>query len=155
MNEAVMNGPVMNGAVTNGVVREESARDQAQVAPVSSARTLLAAARRGLIGAVATPTASDRYIAANVVALRAATAVLAVRAQPCQVSRGPRGVWGLLAEVAPELGEWAEFFAMVAGVRVGLEAGVSTVTDRQADDLVRDAETFCAHVAALLTRTCG
>jgi hypothetical protein len=128
---------------------------QQQVPPVSSARTLLSAARRGLIEAVATPTAPERYIAANVVALRAATAVLAVRARPCQVSRGPRGVWGLLADVAPELSEWAEFFAVVAGIRIALEAGASTVTDRQADDLVREAETFCAHVAALLTRTCG
>jgi hypothetical protein len=132
---------------------------QQQVPPVSSARTLLSAARRGLVEAVATPTAPERYIAANVVALRAATAVLAVRARPCQVSRGPRGVWGLLAEVAPELAEWAEFFAVVAGIRVALEtsdsASTVTVTDRQADDLVREAETFCAHVAALLTRTCG
>lgn len=128
---------------------------QQQVPPVSSARTLLSAARRGLIEAVATPTAPERYIAANVVALRAATAVLAVRARPCQVSRGPRGVWGLLADVAPELSEWAEFFAVVAGIRIALEAGASPVTDRQADDLVREAETFCAHVAALLTRTCG
>jgi hypothetical protein len=132
---------------------------QEQIPPVSSARTLLSAARRGLVEAVATPTAPERYIAANVVALRAATAVLAVRARPCQVSRGPRGVWGLLAEVAPELTEWAEFFAVVAGIRIALETSDSasdiTVTERQADDLVREAETFCAHVAALLTRTCG
>lgn len=121
--------------------------------PVSSARTLLLAARRGLVEAVATPTANERYTAATVVALRAATAVLAVRARPCQVRRGPRGVWALLAEVAPELSEWADFFTTVAGIRAALDTELVSVTGRQADDLVREAEAFCAHVAALLTRS--
>jgi hypothetical protein len=57
----------------------------------------------------------------------------------------------LLAEVAPELGEWAQFFAAGAGKRAAAEAGLrGAVTEREADDLVRDAEAFLARVARLL-----
>ncbi len=72
-------------------------------------------------------------------------------------SRGPargsrlRSAWVLLAEVAPELGEWAGFFAAGAAKRAAAEAGVrGVVTDREADDLVREAETFLALVARTL-----
>jgi hypothetical protein len=53
----------------------------------------------------------------------------------------------LLAEVAPELAEWASFFAAGAGKRAAAEAGSSrAVTEREADDLVRDADRFLAVV---------
>jgi len=64
-----------------------------------------------------------RYASAHVAALRAAAAVLAVRAKPA-ASRRPvqRNVWVLLAKVAPELGEWAAFFAAGAPKRAAAEA---------------------------------
>ncbi|MDT7544455.1 MAG: hypothetical protein QOE99_565, partial [Actinomycetota bacterium] len=53
--------------------------------------------------------------------------------------------------VAPELGEWAAFFAAGARKRAAAEAGLpAAVTPREADDLVRDAETFLAVVETTL-----
>jgi hypothetical protein len=47
--------------------------------------------------------------------------------------------------VEPELAEWAAFFAAGAGKRAAAEAGLPrAVTAREADDLLRDAETFLA-----------
>ena len=49
----------------------------------------------------------------------------------------------LLAEVAPELAEWATFFAAGAAKRAAAEAGSTrAVTEREADDLLRDADRF-------------
>ena len=57
----------------------------------------------------------------------------------------------LLADVAPELGEWAAFFAAGARKRAAAEAGLpSAATEREADDLVREAETFLGVVEATL-----
>ena len=57
----------------------------------------------------------------------------------------------LLAEVAPELEEWARFFAAGAGKRAAAEAGSTrAVTDREADDLVRDADRFLGVVEQAL-----
>jgi hypothetical protein len=57
----------------------------------------------------------------------------------------------LLASVAPELAEWAAFFAAGARKRAAAEAGrPSAVTPREADDLVRDAEAFLAGVETTL-----
>ena len=57
-------------------------------------------------------------------------------------NRRPRNAWVLLTEVAPELAEWAAFFAAGARKRAAAEAGIeSAVTARDADDLVRDVET--------------
>jgi hypothetical protein len=49
----------------------------------------------------------------------------------------------MLAEVAPELAEWAAFFAATEGKRDAISAGAtSIVTAREADDLVIDARAF-------------
>lgn len=88
-----------------------------------------------------------RYACAHVSALRAAAALLAARAQPAPRARRQKNAWVLLAEVAPELGEWARFFAAGAGKRAAAEAGSTrAVTEREADDLVRDADRFLAVV---------
>ena len=118
--------------------------------PVSTsplpAGTLLALARRGLVEAGAAATPGERYAAAHLSALRVAAAVLACRARPetGPVRRGrPTSAWVLLSSVAPELAEWAGFFAAGATKRANAEAGLpSAVTAREADDLVRDAEAF-------------
>jgi hypothetical protein len=93
-----------------------------------------------------------RYAYAHVAALRAAAALLAARARPAPARRRPqRNAWVLLAEVAPELGEWASFFAAGAAKRAAAEAGSTrAVTAREADDLVRDADRFLAVVEQTL-----
>jgi hypothetical protein len=55
----------------------------------------------------------------------------------------------LLSIVAPELAEWADFFAAGAARRAAAEVGLpGVVSAREADDLLRDAETFLATVEA-------
>jgi SAV_6107-like HEPN len=85
-----------------------------------------------------------RYASAHVAALRAAAAVLAARARPSPAKRRvQRNAWVLLAEVAPEFGEWSAFFAANASKRAAAEAGITrAVSEREADDLLRDATTF-------------
>jgi hypothetical protein len=57
----------------------------------------------------------------------------------------------LLSTVAPELGEWAAYFAAGADKRAAALAGMrSAVTAREADDLLRDATTFLALVETTL-----
>jgi hypothetical protein len=58
--------------------------------------------------------------------------------------------YAVLPAVAPEFGEWAEFFAASAPKRSAAEAGLRVVTQREADDLLRDAETFHDQVCTLL-----
>lgn len=88
-----------------------------------------------------------RYACAHVAALRATAALLAARAQPAKGPRRQRNAWVLLAQVCPEMGEWARFFAAGAAKRAAAEAGSTrAVTEREADDLVRDADRFLAVV---------
>ncbi len=118
--------------------------------PSLPAGTLLSLARRGLAEAGAAPTPGERYAAAHLSALRIAAAVLACRTRPVRRSR-PTSAWVLLADVAPELGEWAGFFAAGAKKRAAAEAGIpSAVTLREADDLVRDVRAFLDMVQALV-----
>ena len=55
----------------------------------------------------------------------------------------PERVGELLPQVEPTLAEWAAFFAAGAGKRAAAQAGLpSAATAREADDLLRDADTF-------------
>jgi hypothetical protein len=111
--------------------------------PVSTAaRMLLERSRAGLLQSCDARTPGERYVTAHLAALRAAAAVLAVRSRPGGRG-GPRSVWDVLPRVAPEMGEWASFFASTASRRTAIEAGRShVVSPREADDLLRDAEAF-------------
>lgn len=115
-----------------------------------SADDLLASARRSLTEASIAATAGERYAAAHLAALRSAAAVLADRGRPANRRSRVLSVWVVLPQVAPELGEWATFFAAGARTRAAAEAGIDVVSHRQADDLVRDADTFLARVCELL-----
>jgi hypothetical protein len=65
--------------------------------------------------------------------------------------RRQHNAWVLLERVAPELAEWAAFFAAGASKRAAAEAGyVRVVSDRDADDLVRDVEQFLRVVEHVL-----
>jgi hypothetical protein len=111
-------------------------------------------AAESLREAVVAPDVPTRYACAHVAALRAAAALLAARARPAGSGtrrRPQKNAWVLLAEVAPELTEWATFFAAGAGKRAAAEAGSTrAVTEREADDLVRDADRFLGVVEQAL-----
>lgn len=114
----------------------------------ATTHSYLARAAESLSEAVAAGDVPTRYACAHVSALRTAAALLAARARPTPGRRRPqKNAWVLLAEVAPELAEWATFFAAGAGKRAAAEAGSSrAVSEREADDLVRDADRFLAVV---------
>ena len=116
-------------------------------------REAYASAQQGLLAAVEAGHPGERYATAHLAALRASAAVLAARTRPVAgKGRGsrPTSVWVLLPQVAPELGEWALFFAMTARKRSAAETGQAVVTTREADDLVRDVTTYLAVVSTML-----
>ena len=90
-----------------------------------------------------------RYSLAHRAALRTAAGVLAVRATKAAATARararqsrPQSAWVLLRKVAPEMGEWADYFATHAPIREAAEAGSSMITPRMADDAIRDAVAF-------------
>jgi hypothetical protein len=105
---------------------------------------MLQSARRGLAEAADESSPGARYVTAHLAALRAAAAVVAARGEPrSSRRRKPRSVWELLPQVEPALSEWAAYFAAGAGKRAAAEAGLPRAASaREADDLLRDAETF-------------
>lgn len=109
---------------------------------------LLDRARATLLQACRAQTTNDRYIAAHLGALRAAAALLSARAR----RRGApvSHAWATVQQVAPELAEWAEYFSVAGERRLQLEAGGPPATHREADDLLRAAETFHGLVMAAL-----
>jgi hypothetical protein len=111
--------------------------------PVSpAALMLLDRSRAGVLQACAARSPAERYVAAHLAALRAAAAILAVRGRP-GTRGGPRSVWEVLPRLAPQLEEWAAFFAATATRRAAVEVGRGgVITSRDADDLLRDAENF-------------
>ena len=118
----------------------------------ATTHSYLARAAESLQEAILARDVPGRYACAHVAALRAAAALLAARAHPSPASRRrQKNAWVLLTEVAPELSEWATFFAAGAGKRAAAEAGSTrAVTEREADDLVRDADRFLAVVESTL-----
>jgi HEPN superfamily protein len=124
----------------------------AHVLPHRSPAELLRLARQGLDEAAVTSQDGLRYATAHLAALRAAAAVLAVRAQPMPGARNRlTSVWALLTRVAPDLAEWAGFFAAGAAKRAAAEAGIPRIVSaRDADDLLRAAEQFTAVVEVSL-----
>lgn len=118
-------------------------------APVAGAvLDLTDRSRSGLLAACHAGGAGERYTLAHLAALRAAAALLAARGRAGPRSR-PRSVWGTIPQTAPELSEWAAFFAGTGRRRQAIERGVE-VSTREADDLVRQAETFLDLVLAQL-----
>lgn len=104
-------------------------------------------ARTTLIEAELSTPASDRFLAAHLAALRVAALVLSVRARPGRTASRPRNAWLVVAEVAPELAEWAALFAATEGKRAAVRAGATAIVSaREADDLLRDAQAFLALV---------
>lgn len=139
-------------------------------ARVDGAVDLLSAAAESLASAHWASTVHGRSAGTRLAVLRAAAAVLAVRTspgpaadrafpeergrsavEPRRDSSGPVDVWTLLPRVAPELTEWADFFAAVlpeGGVDPHDPGRLTSV--READDLLRQGEEFVQLVAGVL-----
>lgn len=104
--------------------------------------------------AIAESDVPTRYAHAHVAALQAAAALLAARARPASGRTKQRNAWVLLAQVAPELGEWASYFAAGSAKWAAAQAGSRrAVTVRETDDLVRASDRFLAVVEAALGLT--
>ncbi len=110
---------------------------------------LLERSRVSLLAACRTTDVYERYIEAHLGALRAAAALLAARSVPASRPSRPRSVWDVLPQLAPELREWAEFFAASAEQRAAIGRG-AFLSARAADDLVRQSETFLEIVQGIL-----
>ena len=116
-----------------------------------SAYGLLAQAESGLAAAELEENAARRFADAYLAALRAAAALLAMRGRPHRGRARPMSVWTLLASVAPELREWAAFFASCSATRASVQAGITrAVSPRSADDLVRQTRQFIDLVSRLI-----
>jgi SAV_6107-like HEPN len=129
----------------------------------STSLDLLDRSRASLLEACRTSDAGERYVEAHLGALRAAAALLAARSLPSGAGSSssgrairtsttrsrPRSVWELLPRVAPELTEWAAFFAASARRRAAIERG-GRIAARESDDLLRQAENFLEIVQDLL-----
>jgi len=122
-----------------------------------TASAYLERAAASLREAITSTDAGLRYTHAHVAALRATAALLAARATPAPGRPRrtvQRNAWVLLAQVAPEFAEWAAFFSAGAAKRAAAEAGSArAVTEREADDLVRDADRYLGLVEESLGMT--
>ncbi|MFD0274472.1 SAV_6107 family HEPN domain-containing protein [Kitasatospora sp. NPDC127111] len=125
-----------------------------RVAAPPAALDLLADAHRTLARSRALEDPLERYAAAHLAALRTVAAVLAVRGRPEKSPRRRRAIrsaWEVLPEVAPELAEWAVYFAAGARRRAAAEAGIrGAASARDADDLIRNCALFLRLAERLL-----
>jgi hypothetical protein len=115
-----------------------------------SALGLLAQAELGLSAAELEDNPAQRFADAYLAALRGAAALLALRGRPHRGRARPMSVWTLLSAVAPELREWSAFFASCSATRASVQAGITrAVSNRSADDLVRQSDQFLELVARM------
>ncbi|WP_327415247.1 SAV_6107 family HEPN domain-containing protein [Streptomyces sp. NBC_01233] len=114
---------------------------------------MLAKAREGLEVAGDLDDPLEQYAVLHLSALRAAAAVLAAMGRPERIpGRRPRirSAWEMLPELAPELAEFAEYFAAAAPKRARAEAGIAeAVNAHDVADLRRVTTLFLRQVATL------
>ena len=119
----------------------------------SAALRLMVSSQHGLAEGRRHGSAYSRYAAAQLAVLRAAAAVLSARRVPGRASHSlpPRSLWELLPEAEPTLSGWAAHFAAGSRNRAAIEAGLApSVSRREANELLCDAETFVALAAEAL-----
>lgn len=102
----------------------------------SAARMLLDRSRASLLEALAAGTIADRHSFAYLAARHARNVVIDVRG-----NGGSAFAWHEMRRVAPELAPWASRFDGIWNGRLRHGRGWSC-TQREADDLLRDAEAF-------------
>ncbi len=111
---------------------------------------LLRRADGELLAAQFSTAPDETFTHAHLAALRAAAAVLAVRGRP-NGRRAPRTVWDMLSAVAPEVSDWATYFAAGAPVRRAIDAGRFDAVDAaHAEMTLCAAEDFLDEVRGLL-----
>lgn len=113
---------------------------------IGAALDLLERSRFTLAAAGRATTADERYIEANLGALRAAAALVAARAGIRR--RGP--VWAALAARAPELAEWGAYWEVGARRRREVESGLRSPSSDESDKVLQAGETFLGLVQAAL-----
>ncbi len=129
------------------------------VPSAASTLELVERARADLLEACHSRDVAERYRQSRLGAMRAAAALVSARSRDARTS-GPQSLWALVPAVAPELTEWAEFFAVATAQPdhpAPTDQLASTrshsrpaVTAREADDLLRQAETFIGLVCRSL-----
>lgn len=114
-------------------------------------REELSRARAALVAAELADRPAERYLLAHQAVGQVAAIVLRLRGTRARPPR--RNVWELVAQVAPELAEWAGYFHVLQGKRSAVQAGVTNVvTSREADDLIRDGYAFAALIEQRVER---
>jgi len=128
-------------------------------ATAATALELVERARADLLEACHSHDVAERYRQSRLGAMRAAAALVSARVRGARTG-GPQSLWELVPAAAPELTEWAEFFA-VATQHLGQpmhstqsmsaeQPARPAVSAREADDLLRQAETFIGLVCRSL-----
>lgn len=130
---------------------------RATTADLAAALDLLDRAHVTLAQAASASSATDRYVQSHLGALRAAAALMAARPDGTRGQRGstgrggrPGNVWEAVTRAAPELGEWSAYLAWCADRRQAIETDGVPAGRREADDLLRSAQTFVGLVEAAL-----
>lgn len=120
--------------------------------PAPAAVTLLARARQECSDAEMEREAAPRFIASYLSALHAAAGVLAARGRPHRGRARPESVWNLLESAAPDLAEWAAFFAAHSATQAAAQAGITRrVSTDTADDLYAQSVAFVELAHRMIT----
>lgn len=134
----------------NTMVLFPAAGPRRTFAPPRSGRVdaALMDARRCLSDAMRSAGSAERFVAAHLAALRAATALLGTYPNPTAPRRRSASVWAQLDRVAPEFTGWTTYFAAGSAKRRAAEAGITRlVTAAEADEWTRRAAQFVEVVA--------
>ena len=139
------------------VARESSGPEAPAGLESSGPAADLVWAQHLIVAADLAATPAERYLGAHRAAQQVAMVAVATspvsRRSARQLRAGPVNLWTALAVVAPECGEWASYFAATQHKRAAVAAGaVALVSQREADDLVRDAQAFHDQVERRLRR---
>jgi hypothetical protein len=110
---------------------------------------LLARSEGELVASTVAQDPADAFVHAHFAALRAGAALLQARGRPGPRS-GARTVWDMVTRVAPELADYAAYFAGNAATRSAVEAGRATVDRARAERAVAVAEQFREAVREVL-----
>lgn len=115
------------------------------------AASLLTQAGQGLAEVGRESTAVGRFVAAYASALRAGAAILAAKGRPHRRAAKPQSTWTLLAEAAPEVRQWAEYFAAHSTTHAAAQAGITRrVSAESAEELRRRTADFVALAARVV-----
>lgn len=109
-----------------------------------TALALLESARQGLTSDSRHASTADMWAAARLAALRAAAAVVAARTDQERPGgrRAPQSVWKQLPRAEPALSGWANYFATAGPRQASGRHWRRTASRREANKLLRNAETF-------------